>query len=95
MSDDEVCPAYQSYLDSHYETHGQHAPLLHEEFHLLEAELDLLVQLEAEFGQLLPEQVMRKHALAARLYIDPDTLANMDWDAPDDPNTEDPPFWSN
>jgi hypothetical protein len=93
--DDEICPAYQDYLDSYEQDSFRQPRLKHKDFHLLEAELDLLVQLEAEFSGLLPEQVARKEALASRLYIDPDTLANMGWDVPDDPSFEDPPFWMN
>ena len=90
-----ICPAYEEYLESYAQDSGLEPPLGHEEFHLLEAELDMLLQIEAEFGGLLPEQEARKELLAERLFIDPDTLASMGWDAPDDPNLEDPPFWSN
>ncbi len=94
--DDAICPAYQQYLDSYeQDASAIDVCLEHDEFHMLEAELDMLLQLEAEFGGLLPEQESRKEGLAARLYIDPDTLASMGWDAPDDPSLEDPPFWSN
>lgn len=93
--EDEHCPAYQQYLESHSSDLTTEPPLSHDEFHLLEAELDLLLQLEIEFGVLLPEQQQRKENLADRLYIDPDSLASLGWDSPDDPNLEDPPFWSN
>jgi hypothetical protein len=94
--DDEICPAYQIYLDSYAEDPGNFVQLEHDEFHLLEAELDMLIQLEIEFDGLLPEQEARKNALVDRLYIDPETLASMmSWDASDDPYEEDPPFWLN
>jgi hypothetical protein len=93
--DDGVCPAYEQYLAEFYVSRPYAEPLEHEDFHLLEAELEMLVQLEQEFGRLLPEQLKRKHELAQRLFIDPDTLLDMGWDAPDDPASEDPPFWEN
>ncbi|MFN2202307.1 MAG: hypothetical protein ACK2UO_13945 [Caldilineaceae bacterium] len=93
--DDEICPAYQDYLDKYEEDPGDFVQLQHDEFHLLEAELDMLIQLEVEFDGLLPEQEARKSVLAGRLYIDPETLADMIWETPDDPYEEDPPFWLN
>lgn len=93
--DDGICPDYEQYLEYFYQTPTSLGPLSHEDYHLLEGELDLLVQLEQEFGHLLPEQQGRKAELADRLFIDPDSLVNMDWGAPDDPSNGDPPFWHN
>ena len=67
-------------------------PLNHIEFHLLEAELEMLVSLEQEFGFLMPEQERRKGELADRLFIDPDFLLGGDWDQDD---FGDVPFWNN
>ncbi|MDI9548231.1 MAG: hypothetical protein QM346_11605 [Chloroflexota bacterium] len=93
--EDGACPAYEQYLADFYASRPFAEPLEHEDFHLLEAELEMLVQLEQEFGRLLPEQSRRKNELAQRLFIDPDTLLDMGWDAPDDPGAEEPPFWEN
>ncbi len=89
------CPAYDQYLADFYAAHSYAEPLEHDEFHLLEAELEMLVQLEQEFDRLMPEQTRRKDDLAQRLFIDPDSFVDMGWDAPDDPASEDPPFWEN
>ena len=93
--DDGLCQDYEQYLEYYYQAPSLSGPLTHEDYHLLEGELDLLVQLEQEFGHLLPEQQGRKTELADRLFIDPDSLVNMDWGTPDDPSNEDPPFWNN
>ena len=88
----ESCEAYQAYL-SDLEEYSPGTPALdHMEFHLLEAELEMLVSLEQEFGFLMPEQERRKNELAERLFIDPDFLLGGDWDQ-DDPG--DVPFWNN
>ena len=92
---DELCEAYDQYLENFAAYALTEKPLRHEEFHLLESELDLLLQLEAEFGTLMPEQENRLSTLAVRLFIDPDTLERVDWDYPDDPNLEGPPSWQN
>ena len=76
--DDGLCPDYEQYLEYYYQTPSHVGPLSHEDYHLLEGELDLLVQLEQEFGHLLPEQQGRKSELADRLFIDPDSLVNLD-----------------
>lgn len=93
--EDDICPAYEQYLSDFYESHPYGDPLDHDDFHLLEAELEMLVQLEQEFDHLMSDQVKRKNELAQRLFIDPNTLLDMGWDAPDDPALEDPPFWQN
>lgn len=91
--DDEACHAYQNYLDQH-EMVGNLTPALpHDEFHMLEAELEYLIALEIEFGWLLPEQESRKNELANRLYLDPDALIGDDDIGPIDPDT--PPYWEN
>ncbi|MCB0117269.1 MAG: hypothetical protein KDD84_24385, partial [Caldilineaceae bacterium] len=56
----ELCEGYQSYLSEFYNIESNEQPLSHMEFHLLEAELEMLVGLEQEFGYLMPEQEKRK-----------------------------------
>lgn len=87
----EHCESYQSYLSELEESAPEERPLSHVEFHLLEAELEMLVGLENEFGYLMPEQESRKLALADRLFIDPNIFGS-DWDQQD---FDDPPFWEN
>ncbi|MEX1018237.1 MAG: hypothetical protein WDZ49_01185 [Litorilinea sp.] len=93
---DAECETYSQYMQIFHE-HGPagESPLEHEDFHLLEAELEMLVRLEQEFGRLLPVQEQRKLALADQLFIDPDSLADLDWDTSDGEDYEDPPFWQN
>lgn len=91
-SEGEDCEAYQAYLSEFKEVFGDAPPLNHMEFHLLEAELEMLVSLEHEFGYLMPEQEKRKIELADRLFIDPDILMGGDWDQDD---YGDVPFWNN
>ena len=91
-SDGEDCEAYQAYLSELKEIAPDMPPLNHMEFHLLEAELEMLVSLEHEFGYLMPEQEKRKIELADRLFIDPDILMGGDWDQDDH---GDVPFWNN
>ena len=86
------CEAYQAYLSELKECAPDMTPLNHTEFHLLEAELEMLVSLEHEFGFLMPEQERRKNELADRLFIDPDYLLGGDWDQDDH---GDVPFWNN
>ena len=86
------CEAYQAYLSELKEFAPDMTPLNHTEFHLLEAELEMLVSLEHEFGFLMPEQERRKNELADRLFIDPDYLLGGDWDQDD---YGDVPFWNN
>ncbi len=49
------CPDYQAYLDVYETLDFDDTPLGHDEYHLLEAELEGLVSLEYEFGYLMPE----------------------------------------
>ena len=91
-SEGEDCEAYQAYLSELKEVAADATPLNHIEFHLLEAELEMLVSLEHEFGYLMPEQEKRKMELADRLFIDPDILMGGDWDQDD---YGDVPFWNN
>lgn len=91
---DESCVDYQAYLDAFGSDHPGGQPLSHEDFHLLEAELEMLVRLEEEFGHLLLEQSARKNHLAASLYIDPSEFLEDDWDMPSGPDTLGP-FWTN
>ncbi len=91
----DTCGAYELYLEQFQEAERDGAPLTHAEFHLLEAELEYLVALEVEFGGLLAEQRERKEELSMRLFIDPDAWPNDDFDIPDYPDYEDPPYWEN
>ncbi len=88
------CEGYQFYLAEFNLMMPEEDPLSHMSFHLLEAELEMLVGLEQEFGYLMPEQEERKRALAARLFIDPDMFygGDGDWDQSDFGG---PPFWDN
>ena len=91
-AEEDSCEAYQAYLSELQECAPDMTPLNHAEFHLLEAELEMLVSLEHEFGFLMPEQERRKNELADRLFIDPDYLLGGDWDQDDH---GDVPFWYN
>ncbi|MCB0044443.1 MAG: hypothetical protein KDD92_03335 [Caldilineaceae bacterium] len=91
----ESCGAYELYLSQYEEADHPAPPLGHAEFHMLEAELEYLIALEVEFNGLLPEQEARKEELASRLFIDPDAWPNDDFDIPDYPDYEDPPYWGN
>ena len=93
-SSDDVCADYESYLEYFRENRAPGSPLSHDDYHLLEAELELLIGLEQEFGYLLPEQQSRVEDLADRLFIDLEALRN-DLDMPDSPGMDDPPFWVN
>lgn len=93
--DQELCEGYSAYLVNFEGTRSKGDPLSHEDFHLLEAELETLVNLEQEFGYLLAEQYARKEELAARLFIDPDSLIDQGWDDPDMSEYDGPPFWQN
>jgi len=88
------CEGYQFYLAEFNLMTPEEDPLSHMNFHLLEAELEMLVGLEQEFGYLMPEQEERKQGLAARLFIDPDMFygGDGDWDQSD---FSGPPFWDN
>jgi hypothetical protein len=88
------CEGYQFYLAEFNLMMPEEDPLGHMSFHLLEAELEMLVGLEQEFGYLMSEQEERKQALAARLFIDPDMFygGDGDWDQSD---YSGPPFWDN
>jgi hypothetical protein len=87
-----LCEGYQFYLNEFREQNSAGQPLTHGEFHLLEAELEMLVSLEIEFGFLMPEQEKRKLELAERLFMDPNFFFGGDSDYPD---LDDPPFWDN
>ncbi len=93
-SDEESCADYESYIEYFRESKTPGAPLSHDDYHLLEAELELMIGLEREFTYLLPEQLRRVDELADRLFIDLDALRN-DLDMPDGPGMDDPPFWVN
>lgn len=93
-SSSDSCDAYEHYLEQFEEAGRLGAPLAHHEFHLLEAELEYLAALQVEFGNLLPEQEEHKNELATRLFIDPDSWPNDDFDIPDSPDWG-PPYWEN
>lgn len=95
LTSDEGCASYQAYLETFLALDPNGQPLPHEDFHLLEAELEMLVRLEQEFGRLLPDQAERKDLLAATLFIDPNEFLENDWDMPEDPDVDSPPFWAN
>lgn len=92
FADEEDCEAYVEYLGEHRKLNPETPPLNHVEYHILEAELELLVSLEHEFGFLMADQERRKAELADRLYIDPDLLVGNDWDQDD---LGDLPYWNN
>jgi hypothetical protein len=92
--DDDSCADYESYVEYFRENKTPGSPLSHDDYHLLEAELELLIGLEQEFSYLLPEQMRRVDELADRLFIDLDALRN-DLDMPGNPGMDDPPFWVN
>jgi hypothetical protein len=89
----EYCEGYQSYLTEFYNVNSDQSPLSHIEFHLLEAELEMLVGLEQEFGYLMPEQEQRKLELAERLFIDLNYFFD-DGDL-DQSDFDEPPYWDN
>ncbi len=98
QADADTCPVYEEYVSNFHAARRPGVPLSHEDYHLLEAELETLISLEYEFGRLLPEQQQRKEELANRLFIDPESLMNADWDYPDYPDYPDDdesPFWKN
>ena len=92
---EDQCVTYQTYLDNFQIVEPSGEPLSHDDFHLLEAELEMLVRLEQEFGRLMRDQEDRKEYLAALLFIDPEEFLENDWDLPDEPDDSMPPFWSN
>ncbi len=95
QEDDNACLAYEDYLAAFEQSRQRGEPLNHDNYHLLEAELEALVELELEFGYLMPDQTERKQELADRLFIDPETLLDSDWDEDDDYDGDGPFFWQN
>lgn len=89
------CPDYQAYLDVYETLDFDDTPLGHDEYHLLEAELEGLVSLEYEFGYLMPDQEARKLQLGERLFIDPDSMYDNFGDDMDTSDMDGPPFWEN
>ena len=92
-SEGEECEAYQAYLSELKESAPDMSPLNHIEFHLLEAELEMLVGLEtrvwvSDAGTGKGERT----SWLDRLFIDPDFLLGGDWDQDDQ---GDVPFWNN
>ena len=89
-----ACQDYEEYLEQLAESGRLMTPLSHSDYHLLEAELEMLISLEQEFGYLMPDQQTRVDELADRLFIDPDVLRSSEQDAADD-DLDSPQFWQN
>lgn len=90
------CQDYEDYLEQLAESGRLTTPLSHSDYHLLEAELEMLVSLEQEFGYLLPDQQTRVNELAERLFIDPEILRSSEQEGYDDEDDADgPQFWQN
>ncbi|BAM00790.1 MULTISPECIES: hypothetical protein [Caldilinea] len=83
-SEEDTCPDYESYLEAHRMSEGTEEALSHSDYHLLEAELEMLLGLEQEFGYLLPEQSQRVDDLAERLFIDLESFRSEIEDYEDD-----------
>ncbi|GIV69245.1 hypothetical protein [Caldilinea sp.] len=83
-SEEDTCPDYESYLAAHRMAEGTEEALSHSDYHLLEAELEMLLGLEQEFGYLLPEQSKRVDDLAERLFIDLESFRSEIEDYEDD-----------
>ncbi len=92
--DEDTCDAYEEYLGAFEVSERQDDVLSHNDFHLLEAELESLVDLELEFGYLLADQLTRKSLLADRLFIDPESLVDGPWDEGDDLDPDSPALWN-
>jgi hypothetical protein len=91
------CEDYEEYLEQLAASGRLSSPLSHSDYHLLEAELEMLVSLEQEFGYLMPDQQTRVNELADRIFIDPEVLRSNEQDGYDD-DEEDmggPQFWQN
>ena len=91
---DGSCQDYEEYLEQLAESRRGGTPLSHGDYHLLEAELEMLISLEQEFGYLMPDQQSRVDELAERLFIDPDVLRS-EQDAASDDDFDGPQFWQN
>jgi hypothetical protein len=90
------CQDYEEYLEQLAESGRLSTPLSHSDYHLLEAELEMLVSMEQEFGYLLPDQQTRVNELADRLFIDPEVLRNSEQEGYDDEDDiGGPQFWQN
>lgn len=83
-SEEDICPDYESYLEAHRMSETTEEALSHSDYHLLEAELEMLLGLEQEFGYLLPEQSQRVDDLAERLFIDLESFRSEIEDYEDD-----------
>jgi hypothetical protein len=94
FEDTGTCQDYEDYLEQLAESGRVTTPLSHSDYHLLEAELEMLISLEQEFGYLMPDQQTRVDDLAERLFIDPDVLRSSEQDAADD-DFDGPQFWQN
>lgn len=83
------CLGYQEYLRRHNYELGNEVPLNHEQYHLLEAEMNVLFSLELEFGMLLPEQENRIDQLTRRLLLNSGSHESIDWGGSDDASSDD------
>ncbi len=83
------CPTYQEYIVRHSYDSKNTSPLDHDQFHLLEAELNVLFQLELEYGTLLPEQQERIDRITNRLMLNSGSHESIDWGRTDDLSTDD------
>lgn len=108
--EDDACLDYQLYLDAFEEVSStgntEETPLSHDNFHILEAELEFLISLRVEFGYLMADQQARVIQLGERLFLDPDTflddyLDDLDGGLDGGPDGtygsgyDGPPFWDN
>lgn len=94
--DSDSCQDYEDYLEQHEEAGAKGEPLAHGDYHLLEAELEMLIGLEQEFGYLLPDQSHRVDELAERLFIDADALRKLvEEESEEDDDLDGPAFWQN
>ncbi len=91
---EDTCEAYEEYLAAHEEAQRRGDPLTHDDYHLLEAELESLVDLELEFGYLMADQNQRKLELADRLFIDPESLVDGSWDDDEELGGDGPILWN-
>jgi hypothetical protein len=91
---EDSCEAYEEYLEAFEGADRPGSPLGHDDYHLLEAELESLVDLELEFGYLLEDQLRRKQELSERLFIDPESLVDGAWSEEDDLDSDSPALWN-
>lgn len=71
---------YEAYLDKVFQAGLMDSPLSQDEFIILKAELEALVNIEQEFGYLLTEQRHRCHELTSCLFMDSNSIQDDDAD---------------